>query len=147
MIGAVESRRELLVHAVSIVDPDLDQIDFPGGLLLDGLPAFRLGRDPVRRFGPPRLRHRDPASRGAEPRGAGNDFVPDLERHIARILAEAHHDAGSVVRLPLQRSMSASRVTGMCVCVSTIAGMTVLPVRSTRAAPAGTSPVHVVRPA
>jgi hypothetical protein len=35
-------------------------------------------------------------------------------------------------------STSASRITGMCVCVSMIAGITVLPVRSTRAAPAGT---------
>ena len=47
--------------------------------------------------------------------------------------------------------MSPSRVTGTWVCVSIIAGMTVLPARSTRAAPAGTCtspalPTWVKRP-
>ena len=35
--------------------------------------------------------------------------------------------------------MSASRVVPRCVCASTMAGITVMPVRSTRVAPAGTS--------
>ena len=99
---AIQGRSQLLELAVPVVHPDLDEIDLPRGQLLYGLSGLRFAGNPIRGLRPPRLRHRDPASRGAKSRGAGDGLLPHLERHIARILAEAHDRADPVVRLPLQ---------------------------------------------
>ena len=102
MTAPYSAGRQLLELAVPIVHPDLDEVDLPRGQLLDGLSGLRFARNPVRGLRPPRLRRRDPASRGAQSRGVGDGLLPHLERHIAGILAEAHDRADPVVRLPLQ---------------------------------------------
>ena len=45
--GAIEFRRQLLVLAVPVVDPDLDDVDLVRRELLHRLAAFRLGRNPI----------------------------------------------------------------------------------------------------
>ena len=102
MIGAVEIGAELLVLAVAIVHPDLDEVHLPRGQFLHCLPGFGFVRDPVRGFGAPRLRHRDSAARRAKQRPPGNDFVSHLECDIACVLAQAGHGADAVERLLLQ---------------------------------------------
>ena len=115
---AIQIRRELLVFAVAVVNPDLDQVDLLRGELLHGLPSFRLGRNPVGRFRTTGLRHGDPASRRAKPRGAGNRLVPHLERRVIRVLAEAQDRGDAVVRLALQLiHKGLSRLCEVRVCV------------------------------
>jgi hypothetical protein len=100
--GAIQGWAQLFVLAISVVDPDLDQVDLPGGQLLDGRPGLVFARDPVGRLGAPRLRRRDPTSCGARSRGVGDRFFPHLEGQIADIMAEAHRHADPVVGQMLQ---------------------------------------------
>ena len=80
---SIHGRRQLLVLAVSIVDPDLDQVDFSGRQLLHGLSTFGFAVDPIRDVGSSRLGPRDAAARGEISRGIRNRLCPHLEWHVA----------------------------------------------------------------
>ena len=101
MIGAVELRRQLLVLAVAIVDPDLDDVDLLRGELLHRLAALGLGRDPVRHVGAARLGHGDAAAGAEEARGAGDRLAAHLEQLVV-VAAEAHRGADAEVGALLQ---------------------------------------------
>ena len=147
MIGAVEIGRQLLVLAVAVVDPDLDEVDFPRGQLLHRLPRLGLGGHPVRRFGAPGSGIVIPRPAVRESRRVGNGLVPHLEATSPVSWPEAHRRRRRrSTPCAAGRSTSASRVVGRCVCVSTIAGITVLPARFTRVAPAGTGRRPPCRP-
>ena len=94
--GAVHFRSQLLVLAVPVVDPDLDDVDLVRRGLLHRLAAFRHGGNPVRRGRTPRLGRRDPAPGAEIPRGAGYRLAADIE-HVVVVGAHAQRGTHAVV--------------------------------------------------
>ena len=135
--GAINLRRQLLVLAVPGVDPDLDDVDLPLRELLHRLAAFRVGRDPVRHRYAPRLRHRDPAPGAEEAGGAGNGLAAHVEQLVLSVPMLSTALTPKYARRFKSR-VTSSRVGLRWTCVSMSIGITVLPARLTRAAPAGT---------
>ena len=72
------------------------------GLGPHGGPRFLGRRDPVRNLRAARLRRRDAAPRRAIDGGAGERFVPHVERRAIGIRAEAHRRADAEVGAALQ---------------------------------------------
>ena len=88
--GTVQIRRQLLVLAVAVVDPDLDDVDGFGGQLLDGALCLRLCVDPVGasdRPGSGRVMPR-PAVRDLAPWGTSSS--PHLKREVDVVVSQAH---------------------------------------------------------
>ena len=99
---AVELWRQLLVHAVPVVHPDLDYIDVQLGQLPDRLPRLVFGRHPVRNLTSARLGPRDPAPSQTESGGIRNRLLANLVRHIADFPPEAHCRDYAIVGPALQ---------------------------------------------
>src|SRR5215831_11491548 len=87
---------------IPIVHPELYDVHFLRGHLINVLPHLGLAGDPERSLRAPRLRPCNAASRSAVSRGIGNRFRPHVVYLIARILAEAHCRAYAVVGKMLQ---------------------------------------------
>ena len=87
---------------IPVVHPELYDVHFLRGHLIDVLPHLGLAGDPERSLRAPRLGPGHAASRSAVSRGIGNGFGPHLVHLIARILAEAHCRANAVVGKMLQ---------------------------------------------
>ena len=100
--GRVERRAELLVLAVAVVHPDLDDVDLQGRLIPHRLARLLLRRHPVRHVGPARLRARDAAAGGTEAGAVWHGGAAHLKRQVALVGAEAEHGTDSPVGPPLE---------------------------------------------
>jgi hypothetical protein len=95
---AVHFRRELVEHAVTIVDPNLEDVDIEGRLLAHRGPCLLCTRQPVRNLRAPGLRGRHPATRRAIQRSARKHLAAHLKHRRAVVEAKTHGRTHAEVR-------------------------------------------------
>ena len=93
---AVQVRRQLSEFAVPCINPDFDDIDLLLREFLNGLAAFRLGGDPMRRGDAAGLRQGDAASRAEEASGVRHGMAAEIE-NIVGVKAHAQRRADAVI--------------------------------------------------